>query len=240
MPTEYDYIEKIGTTYESSNNPEVKKINDYFHKKQVKVVSNLIKKLQLKDYSKVVDLGCSDGGWLDDYKAMKFLKVVGIDISSERAQKAKKRGYSETYVNNAYDLPFENNSISCIISNGMIVHVINDSDRLKIFKEIKRVLQKDGIFIFNFANSRARGFNENFNKEYCRFSTIDAIKKLIKESELSIEHIVPCYYIYPRIGTTKKLVSISTKILFPITNYLLQQFNNTNLSEVIYLGVRKK
>lgn len=240
VPTEYDYIQQIGTTYETSQKPHVKKLNNYFHQQQTKTVFDLIQKMQLDDYNRVIDLGCSDGGWLNDYKAMKFCNVVGIDISSERAEKAKKRGYSETFVTNAYNLPFENGSELCIICNGMIVHVINDSDRLKIFREVKRVLKKNGIFILNFANARARGLKTDSTKEYCRLNTIELITKLVKESGLSIEHIKPGYYIYPRLGANRKITSISTKFLFPITNYFLKKFNNINLAEVIYLGVRKK
>ncbi len=240
MPSEYDYIEQIGTTYETSDKSHVRKLNNYFHQQQVLTVFDLIKKMQPNDYNRVIDLGCSDGGWLDDFKFMKFGNVIGIDISSDRVEKAKKRGYSETYATNAYDLPFDSDSESTIICNGMIVHVINDSDRLKIFREVKRVLKKNGIFIFNFANARARGLKTNSTKEYCRFNTIELMTQLVNDSGLSIEHIRPCYYIYPRMGANRNIASISTKILFPITNYILKKFNDINHSEVIYLGVRKK
>ncbi len=239
MGTEYDFIARIGGTYETAK-PEVKKINYYFHGRQVKTVFDLLKKMKLKNYERIIDLGCSDGGWFEDYKKMEFQKIVGIDISTERAEKAKKRGYFETFATNSNDLPFENDSESCIICNGMIVHVLQDSDRVKIFKEVKRVLKNNGIFIFNFTNTRAKGSETDKTLEYTRHSTIETITDLVKKSGLEIEHILPCYYIFPKIGAHKKMITLSTKIVFPITNFILNKLKNLRRSEVIYLGVRKK
>jgi len=239
MGTEYDFIEKIGGTYETAE-PEVKKINCYFHGRQVKTVLDLLKKMKLNNYERIIDLGCSDGGWFEDYQKMKFQKIIGIDISSERAEKAKKRGYFETFATNSYELPFENDSESCIICNGMIVHVLQDSDRLKIFKEVKRVLKNNGIFIFNFTNARAKGFETDKTLEYTRHTIIETITDLVKKSGLEIEHITPCYYIFPKMAANKKMITVSTKIIFPITNLILNKLKNLRRSEVIYLGIRKK
>ncbi len=239
MKNEYDYIERIGNTYESYNDSATRKINYFFHKQQVKTVVDLLKKMKLQEFERVIDLGCSDGGWLEDYKLMSFRNIIGIDISKERTEKAKSRGYSEVFDTNAYDLPFENNSESCVISNGMFVHVLQDSDKLKIFTEVKRVLKKNGIFIFNFANARAKGTDKDTTLIYSRTNTIQTINSLVKKAGLSVERVSPGYYIYPKIGAHKKIVSISTAIVFPITNSLLKKSNNLKLSEVIYLGIRK-
>jgi len=122
----------------------------------------------------------------------------------------------------------------------MIVHVLQDSDRVKIFKEVKRVLKNNGIFIFNFTNTRAKGSETDKTLEYTRHSTIETITDLVKKSGLKIEHILPCYYIFPKIGAHKKMITLSTKIVFPITNFILNKLKNLRRSEVIYLGVRKK
>jgi len=46
MPTEYDFIERIGGTYETAE-PDSLKINYYFHGRQVKTVSDLLKKNEI-------------------------------------------------------------------------------------------------------------------------------------------------------------------------------------------------
>lgn len=239
MPTEYDYIDVIGTTHEISRNYADKKMNAYYHKQEVKTVQKLLKKMNLQNYGNVVDLGSSIGTWYNDYKKLNFQKIIGIDISSERAEEAKKRGYDEVYVCNAYDLPFENQSMNVVISNDVLVHVLQDDDKLKIFKEVNRILQNNGIFIFNFGNASGSGFKTDTTKEYCRWNTIQTMSNLIKEAGLNIEFIIPSYYAVPRIGAHPKVVSFSTSVIFPILDRFLHDAKNLNLPKVIYFGVRK-
>ena len=209
-------------------------------KQRKKKLQDRIKITSSDSYEKrLIDLGCSEGGWLHDYKQMTFKKIIGIDISKERSSIAKKRGYDKTHVCNAYELPFDDSSESCIISNGMIVHVLQDSDRFKIFKEVKRVLKKDGIFIFDFTNAFAHGYSQDVTIRYCRYTTLDTIKKMVYESGLKIEHIMPSYYTIPRLGAKKELINISTKLIFPFTNYVLKKSNNLSLAKTIYLAIKK-
>ena len=126
-----------------------------------------------------------------------------------------------------------------IISNDVLVHVLQDLDKLKIFKEVKRVLKNGGIFIFNFANANGNGFKNDTTKEYCRWNTTQTMSSLINESELNTKFIMPSYYAIPRIGAHPKVVSFSTRIIFPILDLFLQTSKNLDLSKVIYFGVRK-
>ena len=239
MPTEYDYIDIIGTTHEIAKNFADEKMNEYYHKQEVRMVQKLVQKMNLTNYENVIDLGCSIGTWYPDYKKLGFKRIVGIDISEERANEAKKRGYDEVHICNASKLPFENESVEIIISNDVLVHVLQDSDKLKIFQEVKRILKNGGIFIFNFANANGNGFQSDTTKEYCRWNTIQTMSTLIKESGLNTEFIIPGYYAMPRIGAHPKAVSFSTTVVFPILDLLLQNARNFSLSKVIYFGVRK-
>jgi len=239
MPTEYDYIDKIGNTYETASDPSAQKIKNYYHKKQVQTVNDLLKKMKFKNFKRIIDLGCSTGGWFNHYKSLSFKDIIGIDISDERAYEAKQRGYHETYVCNAYDLPFDNESEPCIISNGVLVHVLQDSDKLKIFNEVKRVLKKNGVFIFSIANASGYGFKTDTTKDYCRWNKPKTISALVEKSGLNIDFILPSYYLVPKLGKQKKLVSFSTKTVFPFTDFLLKKFNNLTYAKVIYFGVRK-
>lgn len=239
MPTEYDYIDVIGTTHETSKDSTEKKMNAYYHRQEVHTVKELLEKMKLSDYREIVDLGSSVGTWYHDYKRLDFKKVIGIDISKERAIEAKKRGYDEVHICNASDLPFENESKNCIVSNDVFIHVLQDDDKLKIFKEIKRVLQNDGIFIFNFGNASGSGFKNDTTIKYCRWNTIKTISSLVNHAELHVEYVAPSYYAIPRVGAYHHIVSISTKLVFPLLDYVLKNTNNLNFAKVIYLGVRK-
>lgn len=240
MSTEYDNIDVIGTTHEISRNETDRKMNGYYHKQELASVIELLEQMKLENFEQVIDLGCSIGTWYGDYRRLGFKHIIGIDISEERLEIAKKRGYDETHCCNAYKLPFENDSQNYIISNDVLVHVIQDSDKSKIFDEIFRILKKNGIFIFNVANASGFGKKTDTTVGYCRYNTIKTISDLINNSGLKIEFILPSYYTYPRIGAHPYFVSLSTSIIFPFIDYILKSKNNTSLSKVIYFAVRKK
>lgn len=239
MDTEYDHIDIIGTTHEIHHNETDRMMNSYYHKQEVSTVKSLLSKIGNLNYDKVLDLGCSIGTWYDDYKTFGFKKIIGIDISKERAMKAKERGYDEIHVCNAYELPFEDQSIDCIISNDVLVHVLQDSDKLKIFKEVKRVLTDDGIFIFNITNAGGFGFSEDTTIKYCRMNKWQTISELIKQSGLKMKNIVPSYYTIPRIGANPKFVKISTKYIFLCIDALLKKMNNLESAKVVYFTAKK-
>jgi len=238
--TEYDNIDVIGITHETYKDKTEKQLLQYYQKQEVNTVSYLLKKMNLQDFEQVIDLGTSVGVWYNDFKKLTFKKVIGVDISSKRANEAKKRGYDEVHVCNAYDLPFENESQSCVVSNNVLVHVLQDSDKLKIFEEVKRVLKPTGIFIFNFANASGFGFNSDTDcGKTERMNIPETMINLVKESGLKLEYIVPSYYTFPRIGAHPRFALISSKIIFPFLDSILRQFNKLNHAKVIYVGVRK-
>jgi len=239
MSTEYDYIDFIGTTHETYSNETERKLKNYYHKQEVGTVSNLLKKMKFNNYESVLDLGSSIGTWYSNYRKFGFKKIIGIDISKERAKIAKKRGYDEIHVCNAKNLPFENGSINCIISNDVLVHVLQDADKLAILKEVKRVLKENGIFIFCIPNALGFGYKIDTTLEYCRYSRLETITNMLNETGLTIEYIEPSYYRIPRIGVYPILVPITSSFVFLIIDYLLKKLNNLTASKVVYFGVRK-
>lgn len=239
MASEYDNIDIIGRTHETYRHKTDQIMNKYYHNREVSTVSELLELFHPKNRVQVVDVGTSIGVWLDDYRNFGFKKIIGIDISEDRAKKAKERGYDEVHVCNAYDMPFDDESQNCMISNDVLVHVLQDSDKQKIFKEVHRVLKDKGIFIFNVANAHGFGYSNDTTTDYCRFNTIKTIKKLIDESGLEIKKILPSYYVVPRIGANPKFVQFSTRVLFPITDSLLSNTNNLEKAKVVYFCVVK-
>ena len=239
MPTEYDNIDIIGTTHDISRNFVDEMMNKYYHKQEVLTVQELLSKMNLNNFNSVIDLGCSVGTWFDNFKKFGFQKIIGIDISKERADKAKARGYNETYICNAYELPFEDDSQTCVISNDVFVHVLQDADKLKIFHEIYRVLKKNGIFLFNFANAKGFGYNKNQTITYCRYCTLETIQDLINQTKFTIEYVLPSYFAIPRIGSNPHFVSLSSNIIFPTMDKILKKLNCISNVKVIYLGLRK-
>jgi len=240
MATEYNYIDIIGGTPPKEMVGITKKMWTYTHIQDVKTLQKILKEMNFQDYEELIDLGCSIGRWYQDYKKLGFKKIIGIDISKERANEAKKRGYDEVHVCNGANLPFEDESKRIVISNGVIVHVLQDSDKLKIFNEVKRVLKKNGTFIFNFPPASGWGFTTDTTRKFSRMNTPKTIFNLVKESKLVIKKTKPSYYAYPRIGHRTKFIPISTKIIFPFFDYFFKKINYQSKLKVMYLGVRKE
>lgn len=104
---------------------------------------------EIKEGDIVLDLG--SGAGFDSFIASKKVgdsgRVIGVDMTLEMIKKAKdlaeKNGYNnvEFRFGDIEDLPIEDKSIDIVISNC----VINLApDKLKVFKEIYRVLKKTG------------------------------------------------------------------------------------------------
>ena len=103
----------------------------------------------LKEGEVVLDLGSGAGfdAFLASAKVGKTGKVIGVDMTEEMVEKAKKNAKKSNYSNVEFrlgdieNLPIENNSVDVIISNC----VINLSpDKVSVFKEAYRVLKPGG------------------------------------------------------------------------------------------------
>lgn len=97
----------------------------------------------------VLDLGCGAG--LDVFLAANKVgpegKAIGVDMSEEMVERAKKGAIEGDFTNVEFrlgeieNLPIEDGSVDIVISNC----VINLSpDKLKVFQEINRVLKPNG------------------------------------------------------------------------------------------------
>lgn len=234
--TEYDHIEIIGRSVSDWNSKKEKYLFAYFHKAEKYTVKELLKGHR---FSEIIDLGCGEGTWAYFYRKLGFKKLIGIDISEKRLNVAKTKGYDETYCCNGYNLPFKDNKIECIISSNVLVHVLQDEDKIRIFKEINRVLKKDGVFIFNFPSSKAYGFVNDTTLNHCRIMKLNSIIKLLEKGNLKIQSIFPSYFMLPRRGSSSRFVRVSTKIIYPVTDVLARRFSCVNKARVIYLKVKK-
>jgi arsenite methyltransferase len=99
----------------------------------------------------VVDLG--SGAGIDVFLAANIVKgsgkVIGIDMTNEMLQKARKNAVEGGYTNVEFrkadieeKIPVDNNSVDVVISNC----VINlTTDKVKTFSEIHRILKPNGI-----------------------------------------------------------------------------------------------
>lgn len=229
--SEYTYIDIIGKSYLSAKNKTEKFLLDYYHDSEFNAVKKILQKFS---FTNVVDLGCGEGAWIDDYKKLGFKKLIGIDISEERLKIAKNNGLSEIYCCNGKEMPFDDGSIDCLISNNVLINVIQDQDKLDILKESKRILNNKGIFIFSFCPTKSFKYKK---LDHCSTVSINEMKKMVLDSGLKINRIIPCYFTFPRVGANPKFASFSSKFVFPITDILLRKFSDPDMAKVVYFSV---
>lgn len=92
----------------------------------------------------MLDIGCGDALFASIF--FKEQADQGMDISSTEVTSAKKTGtYKNVIVANALNIPFKDETLTTVFSNCVLEHIPQIDD---VFKEVYRVLKKDGILIF--------------------------------------------------------------------------------------------
>jgi len=141
---------------------------------QAKVIlPNLMRMLGLTAPDQVLDLACGEGFFAREF-AKTGAKVLGADIAPELIKKAKAAGDLVIYKEAAaHKLAFAKNNefttVACVLA------LQNMEDIKAVFKEVRRVLTKDGRFVlvlnhpaFRVLKRSSWGFDEKENVQYRR------------------------------------------------------------------------
>ena len=129
----------------------------------------------------VLDLGCGYGRVAVELMK-KAKKVIGIDISKENIELAKKitanKKNCEFYVMDAIDLKFSDNYFDTVIciQNGISAFKV---DPLKLFKESIRVTRKGGTVLFS-------SYSEKFWKDRLEWFRIQSEYDLIGKIDYNL------------------------------------------------------
>ena len=102
---------------------------------------------QLKDGSKILDVGCGKGFMIYDFlKLNPKFEIKGIDISNYAINNCKKEVANNLQVASCDNLPFEDNSFDLVISINTI-HNLEKDGCGKSLREINRVSKKNKFII---------------------------------------------------------------------------------------------
>lgn len=117
--------------------------NDY---NEVPATLSFLRNIRKK---KILDLGCGSGIYAKILKRRGAV-VYGIDISPKMIELAKKNVKGVDFrVGTVYKLPYDSETFDIVLAS-LVVHYFANLN--KAFKEIRRVLKKNGIFIFSSDN----------------------------------------------------------------------------------------
>jgi len=92
--------------------------------------------------SKVLDVGCAMGGFLDYLHKHGLNNLYGIDLIEDYVSYAKKKGDYNIKLGSAESIPFDDNSFDLLIMDQVMEHLV---EPMKAFREAKRVLVDGGL-----------------------------------------------------------------------------------------------
>ncbi|MDE1769951.1 MAG: arsenite methyltransferase [Thaumarchaeota archaeon] len=133
-----------------------------------------IKFAELQEGETVLDLGSGAGidVFLSANKVSKSGKVIGIDMTNEMLDKARKNARDGNYTNVEFrrgdiekNIPVDNSTVDAVISNC----VINlTTDKTSAFKEVYRILKKGGrMVISDLVTDRELDHDQVSHEQWC-------------------------------------------------------------------------
>tara|TARA_B100000902_G_scaffold333991_1_gene332868 strand:- start:722 stop:1318 length:597 start_codon:yes stop_codon:yes gene_type:complete len=118
-------------------------------KLEYKIISDII-----EENSKVLDVGCDDGSFMEFLKKNKKVNIRGIEISKDKVQTCISKGLTVIEGNAEFDLKqFPNNSFDYVVLGQTLQAFINPEI---VIKELLRVGNKAIVTIPNFGHWKVR------------------------------------------------------------------------------------
>lgn len=116
----------------------------------------------------ILELGCASGRVSCNLYKLGYKHLTGIDLSENMIHSARKYAVEQKtdvkfYVDDAMDLKLKSDEYHCVLFmfNGLML-IPGYDNRLKVLKEVKRVLKKDGTFIFTSHDINANSDYKDF------------------------------------------------------------------------------
>lgn len=112
--------------------------------------SRIMKDYIDKNKRPVLDLGCGDGTFA---KSLELEDIYALDSNSDLVNRINQNNtfYKEAFHADAAHIPFEDNFFMTVLSNCAVEHMDNIGD---VLKEVRRVLNENGEFIFSVPTER--------------------------------------------------------------------------------------
>ena len=129
---------------------------------------------------RIIDLGCGDGRDTAYFRE-KGLDVTGIDLSKEMISIARKKYPDCTFLQmDMRDTIFPDDTFNCAWASASLIH-IPKKELSHVEKEVYRILEPGGLFVFNFKIGEGEGYEKTETmedqKRYFSYYTLDEMKK---------------------------------------------------------------
>lgn len=151
----------------------------------------LLKRYDLKNISSMADIGCGKG-----YMTFKLQPLLpnlsyafGLDIENEHIIDAQKKSTTinnisfDFQVGNAESIPLPDNSVDLAVCQTLLLHVNNP---LKVIKELKRIVKKNGKIIAIETNNAINNLVKNSFLNETYNNPFNSIEKDIEQIEFDL------------------------------------------------------
>lgn len=223
---ENDLIEYYNIEYASSNlSSMVENIgdrpgsNNEFTINRYEQLFKMISRNLTKD-SRILDVGCAKGGFLDFLNKKGFKNLFGIDVIKQYVDYCKDHYNYNIKLGTVYSIPHEDDSFDVIILDQVIEHLINVREAIV---EIKRVLSKGGYLCIGIPDASRYKDSHFFDyymflmKEHVQHFDLEHLQMLLNQESFDLESF-----------TKSEIPMMSDKMVLP------------NLYAVFYLNKRRK
>lgn len=139
----------------------------------------------------ILDIGCGFGWFELDALKKNCKKICGIEVSKNDLStvvKHIKHDKASFKVGSAVDIPFDNTYFDTIVSFDVIEHIPINSEQ-KMFKEVARVLKKNGSFYLTTPNNSffSKLFDPAFFLIGHRHYSVDYLIAIAKDNGFKLE-----------------------------------------------------
>jgi SAM-dependent methyltransferase len=202
-PTNINSTDEIGDKPGSNNQNTLRRYDQLY---------NLISEHASND-SRVLDIGCATGGFLNYLRSQGFKNLSGIDPTEKYIDYAKKINGYNIKLGSAESIPFNGNSFDLLIMDQVLEHLI---DPIKAFREAKRVLADGGLFCVGVPDARRYSTTYFFDfywfllREHIQHFDIEHLK-LLAEME-GFELIASCESDIPMMS--EKMILPNLNVIF--------------------------
>jgi len=163
--------------------------SDSYNEHNLKLAKKLIKKLKLKNNSKIIDVGSNDGVLINAFKLC-GLDIIGVEPSTNLSKLANKKGLKTLNYffgrKNLSKIKKKISSVDLIVANNVYAHIDNMSD---FTQSISNILNKNGFFVFEvsyFKKVITKTLFDTIYHEHLDYHLIKPIAKYLKKFGLYV------------------------------------------------------
>ncbi|WP_045212442.1 class I SAM-dependent methyltransferase [Desulfonatronovibrio magnus] len=144
----------------------------------------------INENSKILDIGCNDGSFLDFLKNRGYVNVFGVEPTKDSYSKAVDKKF--TVYNNFFDFSFASkclkNKMFDLITTRQVLEHIFDLD--SFLEGVEYILKDDGLFVIEIPDSEWNLDLLDYAlwEEHINYFTLSTINQLLKKHSFSIIH----------------------------------------------------